>query len=286
MGAESKIEWTDATFNIVWGCEKISPGCKNCYADSLSSRYGFDVWGADKARRVFGDKHWQEPLAWNRKAEKRGAPMKVFCSSMCDIGEDHQTVAKERAKLWPLIKATPWLIWQLLTKRADRLAAILPADWGAGYANAWLGVSVEDQKHADLRVPHLLETPAAVRFLSVEPMLGPVNLDPYLGLECRHHGAHIEGDTGALVCSKCDETPAPDWVIIGGESGNGARPMHEEWARELAARCRRAAVPVFVKQMGLVYGKAHGGNDKGSDVIPADMQSKQFPEAGALPVAR
>lgn len=233
MGANSNIEWTNHTFNIAWGCEKISPGCKNCYADELSHRYGHDIWGANKPRRVFGEKHWNEPLKWNREAEKAGVPAKVFCSSMCDIGEDHPTIAQEREKLWPLIKATPHLIWQLLTKRSNRLAEILPADWGAGYQNVWIGTSVEDQKAADARIPNLLALPAAVRFLSIEPLIGPVDFD-------RSRLGFFDGTDGCGI----------HWVIVGGESGPGARPMHPDWARSLRDRCQQLSVPFFFKQWG------------------------------------
>ncbi len=238
MSANSAIEWTDHTFNIAWGCTKISPGCVNCYADTLSHRYGFDVWGPDTARRVFGVKHWNEPMKWNREAGMLGRPAKVFCSSMCDLFEDHPTIDQERAKLWPLIRATPNLIWQLLTKRADRIAACLPGDWGAGYPNVWLGVSVESQEYADARIPRLCDVPAAVRFLSVEPMLGPVKLCsgcPGCPSDCGWaKGKRMPGLAGPSGIS---------WVIVGGESGPKSRPMHPDWARSLRDQCAAASVP-------------------------------------------
>lgn len=130
MADKTIIAWTHRTFNLAWGCTKVSPGCKNCYADTLSGRYGHSVWGPKNPRRTFGPKHWAEPLKWNAEAQAAGTRLRVFSSSMCDYMEDHPTITQERAKLWPLIRATPHLDWQLLTKRSDRIAANLPADWG------------------------------------------------------------------------------------------------------------------------------------------------------------
>ncbi len=115
MSQLTAIEWTDHTFNVAWGCMKVSPGCQHCYADTLSSRYGFDVWGpaATTERRTFGDKHWAEPYRWNKAAGNAGVRRRVFCCSMCDLFEDHPTIDAEREKLWPLIRATPHLDWRL-----------------------------------------------------------------------------------------------------------------------------------------------------------------------------
>jgi len=184
VGTETGIAWTDHTFNVAWGCTKVSPGCAHCYAEDLSTRYGHGVWGPNKPRRTFGAKHWAEPIAWDRAAGKpeprrsrwaESAPhecggserrrAKVFCSSMCDIFEDHRTIAEELVKLWPLIRATPHLDWQLLTKRVERIVESLPADWGDGYQNVWLGVSIENREY-EWRVQLLRRVPAQVRFLS------------------------------------------------------------------------------------------------------------------------
>jgi protein gp37 len=222
MAQDSKIAWCDHTFNAAWGCEKISPGCTNCYADALSDRYGFDVWGPGKARRTFGEKHWKEPLAWNRAAERAGLRARVFCSSMTDVFLDDPTIEAERGKLWPLIRATPSLNWLLLTKRSDRIAACLPADWGPhGYSNVWLGVSVEGAEYA-YRADQLRAVPAAVRFVSYEPALGPL--------------AHALDLSGI------------DWLIVGGESGPRHRPMEHQWARDVKAACEAAGVAFFFKQ--------------------------------------
>lgn len=227
MSQKTIIAWTDHTFNIAWGCVKISPGCKNCYADTLAIRYGHDVWGREKPRRIFGAKHWQEPLTWAREASSGkvgvlGAnnPHLVFSSSMCDIFEDHPTIAEERKKLWPLIRSTPNLHWQLLTKRADRIESNLPEDWGDGYPNVWLGTSIESNDYVG-RADYLRGIPAAVRFISYEPALSAL---PDLNLN------------------------GLDWIIYGGESGPGYRQHDLEWPREMERRCLAADVAFFYKQ--------------------------------------
>lgn len=237
MGATTGIAWTDATFNIAHGCFKVSPGCTNCYAETFTERTsGQKIWGppGSSARRTFGEKHWRQPIKWNREAEAEGKRKRVFSSSMCDIFEDHPTIIAELAKLWPLIRATPWIEWQLLTKRYDRIAQSLPSDWGAeGYENVWLGVSVEDQKYADLRIPHLLRVPARIHFISYEPALGPVTLKRYLtgDVSDEPHGARRLA-----------------WVIYGGESGPGYRKHDPQWARDVKAECDDAGVAFFFKQ--------------------------------------
>ena len=222
MAEKTIIAWTDHTFNIAWGCAKISPGCANCYADDLNKRYGSDaVWGPGKDRRLFGDAHWKKPAKWNRAAEKAGKIARVFASSMCDNFEDHPTVASMLPRLWQTIKATPWLDWQLLTKRADRIAECLPPDWGDGYENVWLGVSIENADYA-WRADELCKVPAALRFVSYEPALGP--LADALDLT----GIH--------------------WIIYGGESGAKHRPEDKQWARDMRDKCAAAGVAFFHKQ--------------------------------------
>lgn len=225
MAEKSIIAWTDSTWNLAWGCTKIDPGCKNCYADTLSSRYGHDVWGPNAPRRTFGEKHWREPFQWaaSKKVGVLGAgqPHLVFCSSMCDIFEDHPTIETERQKLWPLIRATPELHWQLLTKRADRIAANLPSDWGNGYPNVWLGVSISEEKGI-WRADHLRNIPALVHFISYEPALGPL--------------------------ADCLDLSGIEWLIFGGESGPDFRPMEIQWARDIRETCRQSGTAFFFKQ--------------------------------------
>jgi protein gp37 len=171
MGETTGIAWTDHTFNPWWGCTKVSPGCDRCYAETFDRRIGGAHWGKDAARRVFGEKHWREPLKWNAAAEKAGKRARVFCASMADVF-DADAPAGELERLWALIRATPHLDWQLLTKRPARIARALPADWGDGYPNVWLG---DDRRGPGARRPAdpvLRAVPARVRFLSCEPLLG------------------------------------------------------------------------------------------------------------------
>jgi|SRR5579884_959333 len=220
MADKTIIAWTDRTFNAVWGCVKVSPGCKNCYADTLASRYGHDVWGKNKPRREFGDKHWAEPLKWDAEARALGKRLRVFCGSMFDWAEDHPTVGAVRPRLWELIRATRCLDWQLLTKRPQRIGSILPDDWGDGYPNVWLGTSIENNDYVG-RADELRKLPATVRFISYEPALGPLsNLD-------------LSGI---------------DWLIYGGESGPHFRPHDPQWARDIEARCRLSGTAFFYKQ--------------------------------------
>jgi len=220
MSEKTLIAWTDHTWNLAWGCQKVSPGCTNCYADTLSRRYGWDVWGPNKSRRTFGEKHWDQPLKWNAQAERDGRIRRVFCSSMCDYMEDHATIERERSRLWPLIRATPRLHWQLLTKRSERIADNLPADWREGYANVWLGVSIENMDYAE-RADHLRAIPAAVRFISYEPALGPLTDLDLAGI---------------------------DWVIFGGESGANYREADLQWSRDMRDKCAAHGVAYFHKQ--------------------------------------
>lgn len=223
MSAGSKIEWTDHTFNPWWGCEKVSPACKHCYAELFAKRVGQKVWGAGVERRLFGDKHWAEPIAWNVAAAKAPQRARVFCASMADVFEGLPSLNAQRARLWKLIESTASLDWLLLTKRPENIASMAP--WRDGWpANVWLGATVENQQYADQRIPALLENAAKVRFLSIEPLLGPIDLRRYL--------ADL------------------DWVIVGGESGGSARPSNIAWVRDLRDQCVDAGVAFFFKQWG------------------------------------
>lgn len=180
MTDTTKIEWTHHTFNPWWGCARVSPACRSCYADTLATRYGHHVWRRHGERRMLSDENWRKPLRWNRDAEAAGVPARVFCASMADVFEDHPQVAEPRERLWGLIAQTPWLHWQLLTKRIENVAAMAP--WGEHWpVNVWLGTSVENQRWAETRIPILLSIPAHIRFLSCEPLLGPIDLSRWLG---------------------------------------------------------------------------------------------------------
>lgn len=249
MGQETGIAWTHHTFNLVWGCVEVSTECANCYARDLAERFGKDVWGKDKGRWSLSPNYWRQPLRWNADAERAGERRRVFCGSMCDVFEDHPVVAAERAKLWPLVRQTPALDWLLLTKRADRIAGCLPADWGGGWPNVWLGVTV-GHRDSVWRADRLRRTPAAVRFVSAEPLLGPLDDLDLSGI---------------------------DWLIVGGESGPDGRrrEMNPEWARALRDRCRALGVAFFFKQA------SHRHPDRGD--LDGE-QIREFPRR-PLPVA-
>lgn len=230
MGRETKIAWTHATFNPWWGCLKVSPGCANCYAEAFDRRTGGAHWGPAETttRRFFGEKHWNQPRRWNEEAKRDGIRRRVFCASMADVFEKNATLLEERARLWALIRETPELDWLLLTKRPERIRHELPADWGHGFRNVWLGTTVENREQLALRVSELQAVPAAVRFLSCEPLLEGIaaELVPYL------------------------RTRTIDWVIVGGESGPKSRPFELGWAFDLVAACERFKIACFVKQLG------------------------------------
>ncbi len=250
MAENTSIEWARATWSPWEGCTKVSPGCDHCYAEGMNRwlRKG-ENWGPGAARRVYSDEHWAKPLKWNAKAAAAGERWRVF-PSVCDPF-DNAAPAGQRARFAALILATPNLTWLLLTKRIGNAGAMLAEMFPKGVPeNVWLGATIVNQEEADRDIPKLLATPAVVRFLSMEPLLGPVDLSPFIGLECRHEDAHVEPDTGAVICRQCDDTPLIEWVIVGGESGPGARPMHPQWARNLRDQCAAAGVPFLFKQWG------------------------------------
>ena len=262
----SKIEWTDHTFNPWWGCVKVSPGCEHCYAETLAHRYGHDVWGPAKttARRGMSANYWKQPLKWNKQAQADSVRRRVFCASMADVFEEHPGVVEWRAQLFALIEQTPALDWLLLTKRPEHMPRFAPAHWAGGWPeNVWAMTSVENQEQAEKRIPLLLRVPAHVRGLSCEPLLGPVNVARWLccpwcgdGDRARQdlNGTwYHENDGWARPCPTTSRGPAVhtiDWVIVGGESGHGARPMHPDWARSLRDQCQAAGVAYHFKQWG------------------------------------
>lgn len=294
MGANSKIEWTDHTFNPWRGCQhavqaggEIHPACEHCYAETLSKRNPAVLgrWGADGTRVMADHKMWREPLKWNAASAAAWPDVRkrVFCASLADVFEDWEgpvmdhrgemllrcdgcgaiyrddaasdsescekcnrfkqrmewlTLNDLRRDLFALIDYTSWLDWLLLTKRPENLRRM----WPGGYdevrrSNVWLGTSISDQATADKWVPKLLECRdlAPVLFLSIEPLLGPVDLDKFLP------AAGPKGWRNELGI---------DWVIAGGESGPQARPMHPDWARGIRDQCQAAGVPFFFKQWG------------------------------------
>ncbi|MFZ5704950.1 MAG: phage Gp37/Gp68 family protein [Pseudomonadota bacterium] len=261
MAENTKIEWAHHTFNPWIGCMKVGPGCDHCYAETLATaRLGVE-WGAGAPRRRTAASTWKQPLAWNRRAEMLGVRFRVFCSSLADVF-DNEVDPAWRTDLFELIRVTPHLDWLLLTKRIGNAANMLPVpfDFERLYPNVWLGATIVNQAEADRDVPKLLATPAAKRFLSMEPLLGPVRLD-------RIHETFDDGrghswesclngkrwsDWGGPDGNGGDTEGHPnvDWVIVGGESGSGARPMHPDWARSLRDQCAAAGVPFLFKQWG------------------------------------
>src|ERR1700675_2662026 len=193
MRKETSIAWCDHTFNPWWGCQRVSPGCEHCYAETFAKRLGKKIWGPTADRRFFSDAHWNEPLKWAFAARREGVRRRVFCASMADVFEDRHDLENQRERLWKLIKVTPDLDWLLLSKRPENFDKFLPwgsraighcharttCNWCSGpWSNIWLGCTAEDQRRLDERSPILLDTPAAVRFISAEPLLGPLQFHP------------------------------------------------------------------------------------------------------------
>ena len=222
MATETAISWTDSTFNPWWGCMKIAPGCDNCYATAFDHRIGGEHFGPNATYRIMKDDNWKNPLKWNKKAIKLGKRHKVFSGSMCDVF-DNRAPEGLRERLFKLIKATPMLDWQLLTKRPQNIERFLPSDWGNGYDNVWLGVTVENRQHGLPRVDILRKIPAKVRFLSVEPLIEDLGEFDLTGI---------------------------NWVIVGGESGQRIREMKEEWVYPIQEKCARYGAAFFFKQKG------------------------------------
>jgi protein gp37 len=225
VGEKTTISWTHHTFNPWWGCARVSPGCEHCYAESFAKRTGNDVWGVHADRRRFNPETlWAKPVAWDKAAAKIGERHRVFCASMADVFEDRVDHVEDRARLFDVIDRTPNLDWLLLTKRPENMTRLAPESWRAGWPkNVWAGTTVEDQKRRS-RIAHLQAVPATTRFLSCEPLLEAVDLR-----------GHLDGI---------------DWVIVGGESGPGARPFETEWTDVIIREARLMSVAVHVKQMG------------------------------------
>jgi protein gp37 len=252
---ETAIEWTDTTWNPTTGCDRISPGCDNCYALTMARRLkgmGSAKYQTDGDPRTSGpgfglavhEDALGDPLQWRK-------PRKVFVNSMSDLF--HARVPSEFiAQVWAVMAATPQHTYQVLTKRPKRMARVLGDIAAQPLSNVWGGTSVENQEQADLRIKELERTPLAVKFLSCEPLLGPVALGQRL--------------------------PSLDWVIVGGESGPGARRMEIEWASSLVRQCRESNVAVFVKQLGSAHGPHKGGP---IETWPTELQVREYPAAMA-----
>lgn len=253
MGQNTAIEWTDHTFNPWQGCIRVSPGCQHCYAETLSNRWGKDIWGPGSKRERTSAANWRKPLQWSRQAQKEGRRYKVFCASMADVFEDNEQVKSWRLDLFLLISNTPNLDWQILTKRPDVAREFFEQRPGLLLPNIWMGTSVENQEYADKRIPELLKIPAKVRFLSVEPLLGPIDLSGRTVDSVWFDAEYAQVDPHLSEIVECEGWPI-HWVIVGGESGHGARPMHPEWVRKIRDECQAAGVAFFFKQWGEYVG--------------------------------
>ena len=303
MGDTTRIAWTDVTWNPVTGCTRVSPGCERCYIDwappfRIEGRHFRDRDGnrSNAIGSTTGVRLHEDRLTWPlRKRSWRGK--RVFVCSLADLFHDAVPDA-HIVHVWAVMAAThEWrreITFQVLTKRPARMRGLLSSDefraavtaaaaglmdedhadavYDGIYHHHWplpnvhVGVTIEDQERANLRIPILLDTPTAVRWLSVEPMLGPVDLREWI--VAAGHGENTY------------PLPYFDWVVVGGESGPGARAMREEWARSVVGQCRAANVPVFVKQMGTVWARENGVRGKADRIedLPSDMRIRRFPE--------
>lgn len=260
----TKIEWTSTalpdgtivpgySFNSWLGCQKISPACDACYAESWAKRTGQShLWAGERRRTT--PAYWRKPFKWDTDAEKAGIQAKVFCASLADVF-DNQVPIEWRYDLWELISYTYNLNWLMLTKRPQNISKMLPERWAwpdrGHWRNVWLGATVENNAAAE-RIKYLRDVPAAVRFLSVEPLLEAIE-------------PNLDGIS---------------WVIVGGESGGKARPMHPAWARRLRDQCKERGVAFFMKQVGSNHqGWPSNITGKGDNIaqFPTDLQLREFP---------
>lgn len=251
MAKNSAINWTDHTANFWWGCFKVSDGCKNCYAESLSKRYGKSIWGPPATTsRELKKAVWQDILKWDAEARAEGIRRRVFVSSMSDFLEDHPMVDEWRLEAMKIIEKLEWLDILILTKRPENIHLV--SRWVPGWpAHVWMGTTVENQQAADTRIDYLLDIPARIHFLSVEPMLEKIYM-----------GWFIDTDI--------------DWVICGGESGAKARPFDWDWARDLRDQCKASGVAFWMKQ--------GGGRIPPHELeeLPEDLRIRELPQVAEV----
>lgn len=249
MGETTGISWCSHTHNLWWGCTKVggSPACDHCYAETLAHRFGYEVWGDDKGRRYFGEKHIDELSRWDRKAVLSGEVRRVFVMSMGDWAEGRPEQAEHLRNFWDRAATTSNLIYLMLTKRPQLIRKLCALSSG----QVWHGVTAETQAWLDLRWKILREVESAVYWLSMEPLMEQVTLpDSFLSLGQRA------------------------WCIVGGESGSLARPMSMKWVRRLRDQCKEAGVPFHFKQ-----GSQHnwGPEFKKFDGFPEDLKIREAP---------
>jgi len=240
MGNRTAIAWTEKTWNPWQGCTRVSPGCAHCYMYNAKERYGQDPETVVRSRPAT----FNAPLKWRE-------PARVFMCSWSDFF--HVNADDWRPEAWAIIRSTPHLTYQILTKRPEEIARGLPLDWGRGYPNVWLGVSVENQRWVE-RARALAQVPARVRFVSAEPLLGPVDL-----MSVRQWPRRSRPLLELI-----------DWLIVGGESGPDYRPMELAWAQQLQDQCRAAGVAFFFKQRS-------GSRPGLLDGVPDDLRVQEFP---------
>lgn len=286
MAKVTKISWAHSTFNPWIGCSKVSPACDNCYAEGVAKRMGKKLWGKDADRMFTGESYWNEPISWNRQAAAMSEPWRVFCGSLCDVMEDRRDLDVRRAMLYELIEQTPHLTWLLLSKRPENFVRLTPKSWIGGWpTNVWAMTTAENQRRLNERLPHLLRVPAKVRGLSIEPMLGPIEIPdaalpctsckgrgwslPFFSADygvpcedCRARAKAIDGGVslGRRSMAKFDTI---HWVIVGGESGGAARPMNQKWATALRDQCVKHEVAFHFKQWGEWLPREHAVNVDG-----------------------
>lgn len=232
----SRIEWTDHTFNPWIGCTEVSSGCDNCYArETFDGRRKMVRWGACQPRHRTSLQNWHQPYVWNQEAQRSGTHPRVFCASLADVF-DSEVDDLWRSDLFTVIDDCRDLKWLILTKRLDNACEFLDMLTEAGWPwpHVWIGASVETQAQAAIRIPALIQIPAAGRFLSIEPMLGPMTV--------QYPAIHDWMNSGHLI--------GVDWVIAGGESGKLARPTHPNWIRAMRDQCQHDGRPFFFKGWG------------------------------------
>ncbi len=269
MGETTGISWTDATWNGWTGCTKVSPACDNCYAERDAKRYGLAKWGKGEQRVRTSVAYWKKPLTWDRKCAKEGTRMKVFAFSMADVF-DEEVPDEWRDEFFELVRKTPNLDWLVLTKRAHKMygyAERFRRDGNPLPKNVWWGVTVEDQTRANQRIPYLLsmpeavDNPAAVLWVSAEPLRGPVD---FTKIEIRDAEVTINALSGH-VKGPDDMIPRLDWIITGGESGPNAKPADPTWYRDIRTDCSVHGTAFFFKQWGEWMPLYKGGPDVTKD---------------------
>ena len=309
MGKDSKIGWTNNSWNPWIGCLKLSPACRECYAESWVNRFGGDF---SKMRKVTSEQNWKEPIKWNRDAAEERKRYRVFCASLADVfeewggpmlnhegaqlfndrsnghhwnrtekiakgmGEGAVTMDDVRKRVFTEFAPLPFLDKLFLTKRPQNIVPMIERIVGIEWwkencaAQSWLGTTVENQEYAEKRIPELVKCRdlARVLFLSVEPMLGPVDLSRWLAIETDRNGKW-------RAESKFGLSPEVGWIIVGAESGPKRRPMDLAWARDLRDQCKAARVPFFCKQLE-IDGKVTDDVAK----FPEDLQIQEFPNVG------